>query len=428
MGRGPTRILIAGNGGREHTLLWKLRRDAPEAAFFVTRPNGGMAGECTAVDIAPGDAGALADWAAGERIDLAVVGPEGPLAAGLVDRLQARGVPAFGPSAAAARIESSKAFAKDLMAGAGVPTAGYEVHTEPDRAAACIESWGAPVVVKASGLAAGKGAVVCMTVGEAVRTACEMLAGAFGEAGSRVVIEEFMEGEELSVFCIADGEEYVTLLPSQDHKRIGEGDTGPNTGGMGAYAPVGFVTDALMREVGDTVVAPVLRALGEAGCPFQGLLYAGLMITDEGPRVVEFNCRFGDPETQAVLPLLASSLLEPMMAVAGGGGLAGHEPVFAGGAAVTTVLAASGYPGSYGKGAVVSIPGMGDGVHVFHAGTALEDGQLVTSGGRVMAVTAVAPDFGSACEASRGAAEAITFEGRYFRRDIGWREEERRKI
>ena len=427
MGGGPIRILIAGNGGREHTLLWKLRRDAPDAAFYVTRPNGGMAGECTGVDIAPGDAGTLADWAAGERIDLAVVGPEGPLAAGLVDRLQERGVPAFGPSAAAARIESSKAFAKDLMAGAGVPTAGYEVHTEPDRAAARIEAWGAPVVVKASGLAAGKGAVVCMTVREAVRTAREMLAGAFGEAGSRVVIEEFMEGEELSVFCIADGEEYVTLLPSQDHKRIGEGDTGPNTGGMGAYAPVGFVTDELMREVEDTVVAPVLRTLCEAGCPFQGLLYAGLMITDEGPKVVEFNCRFGDPETQAVLPLLTSSLLEPMMAVAGGGGLAGHEPAFADGAAVTTVLAASGYPGSYGRGAAVSIPELGDGVHVFHAGTAMEAGRLVTSGGRVLAVTAVAEDFGSACEASRGAAEAITFEGRYFRRDIGWREEERRR-
>ena len=420
------RILIAGNGGREHTLLWKLRRDAPGASFYVTRPNGGMTGECTAVDIAPGDAAGLSAWAAAERIDLAVVGPEGPLAAGLADRLEERGVPVFGPSAGAARIESSKAFAKDLMAGAGVPTAGYEVHTDPDRAAACIEAWGAPVAVKASGLAAGKGAVVCATVAEAVRTAREMLGGAFGEAGSRVVIEEFMEGEELSVFCVADGEEYVTLLPSQDHKRIGEGDTGPNTGGMGAYAPVGFVTDGLMEEVGDAVVAPVLRALAEAGCPFRGLLYAGLMITADGPKVVEFNCRFGDPETQAVLPLLESSLLEPMMAVAGGGGLGGHEPVFADGAAVTTVLAASGYPGSYGKGAPVSIPEMGDGVQVFHAGTALEDGRLVTSGGRVLAVTAVATDFGSACEGSRGAADAIAFEGKYFRRDIGWREEERR--
>ena len=420
------RILIAGNGGREHTLLWKLRRDAPGASFYVTRPNGGVANECTAVDIAPGDAAGLSAWAATERIDLAVIGPEGPLAAGVADRLEERGVPVFGPSAGAARIESSKAFAKDLMAGAGVPTAAYEVHTDPDRATAFIEEQGAPVVVKASGLAAGKGAVVCATVPEAVGTARKMLAGAFGEAGSRVVIEEFMEGEELSVFCIADGEDYVTLLPSQDHKRIGEGDTGPNTGGMGAYAPVGFVTEALMAEVGDTVVTPVLKALAEAGCPFRGLLYAGLMITADGPKVVEFNCRFGDPETQAVLPLLATSLLEPMMAVAAGGGLAGHNPVFADAAAVTTVLAASGYPGSYGKGAHVSIPELPDGVHVFHAGTSLDSGRLVTSGGRVLAVTAVAPDFGGAREASRAAAGAITFDGKYFRRDIGWREEERR--
>lgn len=422
------RILIAGNGGREHTLLWKLRRDAPEASFHVTRPNGGMAGECTAVDIAPGDAPALAAWAADNRIDLAVIGPEGPLAAGLADRMEERGVPVFGPSAAAARIESSKAFAKDLMAGAGVPTAEYEVHTDPDRAAAYIEAWGAPVVVKASGLAAGKGAVVCATVEEAVRTAREMLGGAFGEAGSRVVIEECMEGEELSVFCIADGEDFVTLLPSQDHKRIGEGDTGPNTGGMGAYAPVGFVTGGLLAEVGERIVAPVLGALGEAGCPFRGLLYAGLMITSDGPKVVEFNCRFGDPETQAVLPLLSSSLLEPMLAVATGSGLAGHEPVFADGAAVTTVLAASGYPGSYGRGARITVPALPDRVHVFHAGTALDSGRLVTSGGRVVAVTAVGEDFGGAREASRAAAEAVAFEGKCFRRDIGWREEERRGL
>ncbi|MDE2974143.1 MAG: phosphoribosylamine--glycine ligase [Gemmatimonadota bacterium] len=419
------RILIAGNGGREHALLWKLRRDAPEASFFATRPNGGMADECAAVDIAPADAPALASWAAANRIDLAVIGPEGPLAAGLADRMEERGVPAFGPSAKAARIESSKAFAKDLMAGAGVPTAAYEVHADPDRAASCIEAWGEPVVVKASGLAAGKGAVVCATAAEAVRTAREMLGGAFGEAGSRVVIEEFMGGEELSVFCIADGEDYVTLLPSQDHKRVGEGDTGPNTGGMGAYAPVGFATEALLAEVGDTVVAPVLRALGEAGCPFRGLLYAGLMITPDGPKVVEFNCRFGDPETQAVLPLLSSSLLEPMLAVATGSGLAAHAPRFAEGAAVTTVLAASGYPGAYGKGARITVPPLPANVHVFHAGTALDSGRLVTSGGRVLAVTAVGEDVRGACEASRAAAETITFDGRYFRRDIGWREEKR---
>ncbi len=420
------RILIVGNGGREHALLWKLRADAPGAAFHATRPNGGMAPLCTGVDISPTDVVALAGWAAAKRIDLVVVGPETPLAAGLADRLRKAGIPVFGPSAAAARIESSKAFAKDLMAGAGVPTAEYEVHTDRARARAFIESLGAPVVVKASGLAAGKGAVVCGTVAEAARTADAMLAGSFGDAGSRVVIEEFMEGEELSVFCFAHGEDFVTLLASQDHKRIGEGDTGPNTGGMGAYAPVGLVTEELMAEVGERVVAPVLRALAETGCPFSGLLYAGLMITDRGPRVVEFNCRFGDPETQAVLPLFSSSLLEPMMAVAEGSGLGGHTPVFADAAAVTTVLAADGYPGSYAKGAPISIPAPAGRVHVFHAGTATKSGRLVVTGGRVLAVTAVDADFDAARSASRAAAASIEFEGRQYRGDIGWREAARR--
>ena len=420
------RILIAGNGGREHALLWKLRRDAPAASFFATLPNGGMAAHCTGVGIAPTDVVALAGWAAANRIDLVVVGPETPLAAGLADRLRKVGIPVFGPSAAAARIESSKAFAKDLMAGAGVPTAAYEVHTEAEAATACIEAWGAPIVVKASGLAAGKGAVVCGTVDEAVATARRMFSGDFGEAGRKVVIEECMEGEELSVFCLARGEDFVTLLSSQDHKRIGEGDTGPNTGGMGAYAPVGFVTDGLMAEVERRIVAPVLRALAEGGSPFSGLLYAGLMITSDGPRVVEFNCRFGDPETQAVLPLLATSLLDPMLAVAEGSGLAGHAPRFADAAAVTTVLAADGYPGPYRKGAPIAIPSLPERVQVFHAGTALESGRLVASGGRVLAVTAVDRDFGRARATSRDAAAAITFEGRRFRADIGWREAERR--
>ena len=337
------------------------------------------------------------------------------------------GVPVFGPSAGAARIESSKAFAKELMAGAGVPTAAFEVHTAADEAAAFIEATGAPVVVKASGLAAGKGAVVCHTVDEAVRTATDMLSGSFGEAGREVVIEEFMEGEELSVFYLADGQDYVPLLPSQDHKRIGEGDEGPNTGGMGAYAPVGFVSDTLMATIGENIVAPVLAALAEGGSAFSGLLYAGLMITDEGPKVVEFNCRFGDPETQAVLPLLSSSLLDPMLAVAEGSGLATHTPVFDDAAAVTPVLAAEGYPGDYGKGAAVTIPPLPQGTVVFHAGTALESDRLVTSGGRVLAVTAVKRDFERAQAVCRAVADAIAFEGKHFRRDIGWREAERRR-
>ena len=436
------RILIVGNGGREHALLWKLRQDAPDAAFFATRPNGGMAGLCTEIDLSPEDSKGVAAWAAGARIDLAVIGPEAPLAAGVGDLLADAGVPVFGPSARAARIESSKAFAKDLMAGAGVPTAAYEVHSEPDAAVRCIRSMGAPVVVKASGLAAGKGAVVCDTVADAEKTARRMLGGAFGAAGAQVVVEEYMEGEELSVFCIADGEAFATMLPSQDHKRIGEGDRGPNTGGMGAYAPVGFVTEALMTEVEDRIVAPTLGALAAADSPFRGLLYAGLMITAEGPKVVEFNCRFGDPETQAVLPLLSSSLLEPILAVAEGTGLECGALRFQDAAAVATVLAAEGYPGAYAKGQPISIPSL-PGVHVFHAGTTAVHADatagyagtiagsapdsFATSGGRVLAVTAVAADFEAAREASRRAAEAVEFPGKQFRRDVGWRESERRR-
>ena len=421
------RILIVGNGGREHALLWKLRADSPQSSFYATRPNGGMAPLCTAVDIAPTDTEALAGWAAGHRIDLAVVGPEAPLAAGLTDRLARSGIPAFGPTGDAARIESSKAFAKQLMVDAGVPTAAFETFSDAEGAKAYIEARGAPIVVKASGLAAGKGAVVCDTVEDAFAAVDSMMSGDFGKAGLKVVVEEFMVGEELSVFYLTDGERFTALLPSQDHKRALEGDKGPNTGGMGAYAPVGFVTEELLDRVGAEVVSPTLKRMAELGCPFRGLLYAGLMITDSGPRVVEFNCRFGDPETQAVLPLLESSLLDPMMDIAEGGSLSGPPPVFSSMAAVTTVLASGGYPGPYTKGVPIAIPEeLPPGTAVFHAGTGVAGGRLVTSGGRVLAVTAVAETFGAAQEGSRLGAEAIQFEGKHFRRDIGWREAERR--
>jgi len=417
------RVLIVGNGGREHALLWKLREDAPEASFFATRPNAGMAESCTAVDLAPEDVSEIAQWATAHRIDLAVIGPEAPLAAGAADLLESVGVPVFGPSGQAARIESSKAFAKDLMAEAGIPTARYQVHTDPDRAAGFIRSMGAPVVVKASGLAAGKGVLVCSSVAEGIKAARQILRGSFGSAGRRIVIEEYLDGEELSVFCVTDGEEFVTLLPSQDHKRIGEADTGPNTGGMGAYAPVGFATASLIDDIGKQIVRPALRVLAGYGSPFRGLLYAGLMITSEGPRVVEFNCRFGDPETQAVLPLLASSLLDLLLAVAERTGLRDHVPEFRDGAAVSTVVAAQGYPGAYAKGQPVTIPDL-SGIHVFHAGTAPGEqaGSCVTSGGRVLSATAVRASFRAAQAASQAAAHAIGLDGKQFRRDIGWRE------
>lgn len=422
------RILLVGNGGREHALLWKLRRDAPDAVVYATRPNGGMAPLCEPVEIAPTDVEALSGFAASRGVDLTIVGPEAPLAMGLADRFRAKGLPVFGPSRAAARIESSKAFAKELMREEGVPTADYRVFTDGDAAEAWIRDQGAPIVVKASGLAAGKGAVVCTTVEEAVAAARSMLDDfAYGEAGREVVVEEFMEGEELSVFGVTDGEDVVLLLPSQDHKRIGEGDTGPNTGGMGAYAPVSIATPPLLTEIRERVFRPVLQGMARRDAVFRGLLYAGLMMTPRGPRVVEFNCRFGDPEAQVVLPLLASSLLDLLVAAADGTGLGRMRPRFREGAAVTTVVASAGYPGPVEKGVPIDLSAVeaSDEVVVFHAGTRVGGNGLETSGGRVLACTGLGASLPEAAARSRKAAAAVRFEGAQFRRDIGWRELER---
>jgi phosphoribosylamine--glycine ligase len=425
------RILIVGSGGREHALLWKLRRDDPAAELFATRPNGGMAPLCEAVEIAPTDVEALSGWAAAHRIDLTVVGPEGPLAAGIVDRFQAKGLPIFGPTAAAARIESSKAYAKELMRNAGVPTAEHRTFSNAAAAEAWVHERGAPIVVKASGLAAGKGAIVCMTEREAADAIGSMLSDLdFGEAGREVVIEEHMDGEEISVFAVCDGRDWVTLVPAQDHKRVGERDSGPNTGGMGAYAPVSIADESLVDEIETEVIAPTLSALAADGARFQGVLYAGLMLTVDGPKVVEFNCRFGDPETQVVLPLLDSSLLELLATVAEGGSLRGRRARVRPGAAVTTVVASGGYPGDYTKGKPIRIPAdlESEDTIVFHAGTVERGADLVTAGGRVLAVTAVRPTFAKAADASRDGAGAIEFEGAFHRSDIGWRERERRGV
>jgi phosphoribosylamine--glycine ligase len=421
------KILIVGNGGRESALLWKLRRDAPDAEFFVTRANGGMAG-ATSLPLAPNEIQALAAWVETNGVELTVVGPEAPLAEGIADHFQTHGLCVFGPCKAAAEIESSKSFAKGLMQRHGIPTAAFACFDDLATAEAYVRAAATKLVVKASGLAAGKGVVVAEDEHQALEAVREMLAGtAFGTAGREVVIEERMTGEELSVFALTDGTNVVAMLPAQDHKRIGEGETGPNTGGMGAYAPVSLATPALMERVRTEILEPTVAAMADEGRSFRGLLYAGLMLTETGPRVVEFNCRFGDPETQVVLPLLRSSLLEPVREIARGGSIDGLTLDWSDGAAATTVLASEGYPGDYRAGAPIDIPPDleapdGD-VIVFHAGTKRDaDGRLVTSGGRVLAVTALAPTVARAAEQSRAAAERIHFDGRTFRRDIGWRE------
>ncbi|MGD9523727.1 MAG: phosphoribosylamine--glycine ligase [Gemmatimonadales bacterium] len=417
------RILVVGGGGREHALVAALQADDPSHLLHAAPGNPGTAALATNLDIAADDLDRLADAVDAHAIDLTVVGPEVPLALGLADRLRAEGRTVFGPGAAAAQIEASKAFAKEVMAAAGVPTAASATFADLDEALAYIASHAEPLVVKASGLAAGKGAVVCASRTEAATVAREMLAdGQFGDAGGTIVVEAFLEGEELSVFAITNGHE-IRLLPSaQDHKRIGEGDTGANTGGMGAYAPVSIATPALLDRVEREVLRPTLRELERRGAPYRGVLYAGLMIHPDGtPNVVEFNCRFGDPEAEVILPLVEHGLTGLLDAAARGEPL--PQVTLRDAAAVTTVLASRGYPESSSKGDPITLPDtLPDGVTVYHAGTRQTDAGLVTAGGRVLAVTAVAPTFAAAQERSRATAEAIAFEGKQFRRDIGYRE------
>jgi phosphoribosylamine--glycine ligase len=415
------KVLMVGGGGREHALAWKLRRDDPSLEMISAPGNPGLAQLTRCIAVNATDIAALTELARSERPDLTIVGPEAPLAGGIVDAFRAERLPIFGPTAAAARIESSKSFAKELMMRAGVPTARAERHTTVEGAKRAVRELGAPVVIKASGLAAGKGVIVCESIADADAAIDSMLAAhAFGGAGDEILVEEFMEGEELSIFAITDGVELLTMLPARDHKRLLEGDRGPNTGGMGAYAPVPDASPELVDEAVERIFKPTLRELRESDATFTGLLYAGLMLTEQGPRVVEFNCRFGDPETEALMPLLESSLLEPCLAVAHREPLRGGSLRWSSDCAVTTVVAAEGYPESPRKGAAITLPAPTDGVWIFHAGTARSaDGQLVTSGGRVLAVTAVAPTMDEARAASVAAAANVDFAGKQFRSDIG---------
>jgi phosphoribosylamine--glycine ligase len=419
------KVLIVGGGGREHALAWKLRRDDPNAELIAAPGNPGIGSVARCVPIAADRLEPLADLAEAQRVDFTLVGPEVPLEAGIVNLFQSRGLPIFGPTREAARIETSKRFAKELMMGAGVPTARATHHTDARGAKRALEEFTAPVVIKASGLAAGKGVVVAQSAAEAAHAIDSMLSDhVFGAAGSEILVEEFMEGEELSLFVITDGEHSLPFLAAQDHKRLLDGDFGPNTGGMGAYAPTSIATPDVVAQAMREIVEPTLAAMREQGCPFKGLLYAGLMLTSEGPKVVEFNCRFGDPETQALMPLMESSLLELVAAVAGGGSLArSRPPEWKPQSAVTTVIAADGYPEKPRTGDVINLPAPEIGVEVFHAGTArTAAGELVTAGGRVLAITAVAPDLLEAAERSGEFAERVSFKGKQLRRDIGWRE------
>jgi phosphoribosylamine---glycine ligase len=420
------RVLVVGGGGREHALCWALRADDPTTALFAAPGNPGTAALATNLPVAATDLDGVVSAARSNRIDLVVVGPEAPLAAGLVDRLRSAGVPAFGPSAAAARIESSKTFAKAVMAAAGVPTAASRTFRAIAPALAYIERHAEPLVVKASGLAAGKGAVVCATRAEAASVSRGMLEGAtLGAAGEEIVVEAFLEGEELSVLALTDGAQILVLPGVQDHKRLGEGDTGPNTGGMGAYGPVSLATPALLERVRREVLAPTLAELERLGSPYAGVLYAGLMIGADGtPRVLEFNCRFGDPETQVLLPVLPRGSTAHLAAIAAGVWTPGAASLPASTAAVTTVLAARGYPDRPERGAAITLPREpGAGVLLFHAGTARDaDGTLRVAGGRVLNVTALAPTVRDAAAASRAACERIAFDGKIWRRDIAWRE------
>lgn len=420
-------ILILGSGGREHALLWKLAQSPEATKLYAVPGNPGMAelAECVAGSIE--DNAAVVKFAQEKKIDLVVVGPEVPLMNGVVDALRAAGIKAFGPTKAAAELEGSKSFSKNIMKKYGIPTAKYEVFTDADAARAYIEKEGAPIVIKANGLAAGKGVIVAETKEQALDAVHEILDdAAFGKAGSRVVIEAFMEGEEASLLAFTDGKTIRPMVSSQDHKRAYDGDKGPNTGGMGTYAPAPVMTKDMVEQATEKILKPMIAAMAKEGRPYQGCLYAGLMITEEGPKVVEFNARFGDPETQVVLPLLKGDLVKIMQACVDGT-LDTAAVDWEDGAAVCVVMASGGYPKSYKNG--YAIDGLKKaeslGTFVFHAGTAKKDGKVVTSGGRVLGVTARGGGIKEATEKAYKGVEAIRFTDEFHRKDIAHRALER---
>ncbi len=419
-------ILVVGSGGREHAIVWKLRQSSNVKSIYCAPGNAGTSGLATNVEIAQSDIEGLVAFVERNAIDLTVIGPEQPLVLGLADRLLAAGRRVFGPTQAAARLEGSKVFSKDFMARNGIPTARYKTFgaAELTLAQEFVKSLKPPIVVKADGLAAGKGVLICPSREEALEGVREMtVAKSFGAAGERIVIEEYLAGEEASVFVITDGERYVTLAPAQDHKRVLDGDLGKNTGGMGAYAPAPLVTSDLLKHVEQSIILPTLEGMRREGTPYAGCLYVGLMIGDDGPKVLEYNCRFGDPEAQVVIPLIETDFAELLLSVSERR-LAANVDYQTSRSAVCVVIASKGYPDAYEKGKPIEGLNQFDGddrLVVFHAGTRTKDGRTVTSGGRVLGVTAIGEDLNLAAtiRSAYDAVGKITFEGAYYRTDIG---------
>ena len=417
-------ILLLGSGGREHALAWKLAQSPRLGALFAAPGNPGIADHATLVDLDATDHAAVVDFCRAYAIGLAVIGPEAPLVDGLADTLRAAGIPAFGPGKAAAQLEGSKGFTKDLCARANIPTAGYVRAATKADALAALEGFSIPVVIKADGLAAGKGVIIAMTREEALAALDEMFSGTFGSAGEEVVIEEFLTGEEASFFALTDGSAILPFGSAQDHKRVGDGDTGPNTGGMGAYSPARVLTPELEAEVMATIIRPTVDTMAADGVPYSGVLYAGLMLTPDGPKLIEYNARFGDPECQVLMSRFDGDLADLLLAVAQGR-LADQGPVsLADRTALTIVMAANGYPGTPEKGGAIANIAAAEsgGAKVFQAGTAIKDGVLVANGGRVLNVTASGESVAQAQAAAYAAVDAIDFPTGFCRRDIGWRE------
>ncbi len=415
------KVLLIGSGGREHALAWKIAQSPWLTTLYAAPGNPGIAEHAELVPISGDDHEAILAFCRGHDIEFVVVGPEAPLVSGLADRLRAEGFAVFGPSAAAAQLEGSKGFTKDLCARYDIPTGAYQRFNNAPKAKAYVRAQGAPIVIKADGLAAGKGVTVAMTLDEAFAAIDDCFEGAFGEAGAEVVVEAFLDGEEASFFCLCDGKTLLPLATAQDHKRVGDGDTGPNTGGMGAYSPAPVMTPELVERTMKEIIEPTMRGMAEMGTPFSGVFFAGLMITQKGPELIEYNVRFGDPECQVLMMRLESDLLALLHATATGT-LDRVSAEWRDETALTVVLASKGYPGAYEKNTPIrSLPDATDKAKVFHAGTALTDHQLVATGGRVLNATALGSSVAEAQAAAYRLVDQIEWDNGFCRRDIGWR-------